>query len=97
MVIFNLSPGGALQVESHAPEIGEAFEDVAAEVDGEPLRVAFNVKYLLEGLKALHGNVAHLTFNGPNGQMLLSRPKEDSFMYVLMPITLPEKEESTPD
>jgi DNA polymerase-3 subunit beta len=97
MVIFNLSPGGALQVESHAPEIGEAFEDVAAEVDGEPLRVAFNVKYFLEGLRALHGNVAHLTFNGPNGQMLLSRPKEDSFMYVLMPITLPEKEESTPD
>jgi hypothetical protein len=29
--------------------------------------------------------------------MLLSRPNEDSFMYVLMPITLPEKEESTPD
>ncbi|MFP4482419.1 MAG: DNA polymerase III subunit beta [Thermovirgaceae bacterium] len=97
MVIFNLSPGGALQVESRAPEIGEAIEDVAAEVDGESLRVAFNVKYLLEGLKALHGNVAHLTFNGPNGQMLLSKPNEDSFMYVLMPITLPEEEESTPD
>ncbi len=96
MVIFNFSPGGAVQVESRAPEIGEAVEDVAAEVDGESLRVAFNVKYLLEGLKALHGNVAYLTFNGPNGQMLLSKPNEDSFMYVLMPITLPEEEESTP-
>jgi hypothetical protein len=26
--------------------------------------------------------------------MTLSRPREDSFMYVLMPITLPEEENS---
>lgn len=97
MVIFNLSPGGALLVESRAPEIGEAMEEVVAEIDGEPLRVAFNVRYLLDGLKALHGNVAYMSFNGPNGQMLLSRPKEESFMYVLMPITLPEEEEPVPE
>ncbi|HRW86975.1 MAG TPA: DNA polymerase III subunit beta [Thermovirgaceae bacterium] len=94
MVVFMLSPGGTLKMQAKAPEVGEAFEEIPGDCDGEPLKIAFNVRYLLEGLKALHGTVAHLSFNGPNGQMTLSRPREDSFMYVLMPITLPEEENS---
>jgi DNA polymerase-3 subunit beta len=92
MVVFELVPAGNLKMQAKAPEVGEAFEEISGDCDGEPLRIAFNVKYLLEGLKALHGTVAHLSFNGPNGQMTLSRPREDSFLYVLMPITLPEEE-----
>lgn len=92
MVVFILSPGGVLKIQAKAPEVGEAFEEIPGECDGEPLRIAFNVKYLLEGLRALHGAVAHLSFNGSTGQMTLSRPGEDSFIYVLMPITLPEED-----
>lgn len=92
MVVFILSPGGVLKMQAKAPEVGEAFEEISGECDGEPLKIAFNVKYLLEGLKALHGAVAHLSFNGATGQMTLSRPREDSFIYVLMPITLPEED-----
>ncbi|NBJ14729.1 MAG: DNA polymerase III subunit beta [Dehalobacter sp. 4CP] len=98
MVVFMLSPGGILKIQARAPEVGEAFEEIAGECEGEPLKIAFNVKYLLEGLRALHGTVAHLSFNGSTGQMTLSRPREESFMYVLMPITLPEEdaEQDTP-
>lgn len=92
MVVFTLSPGGNCILNARAPEIGESSEEMEATIDGEPLKIAFNVRYLLEGLKALHGKNAHLSFNGPNGQMTLSRPGEESFMYVLMPITLPEEE-----
>ena len=92
MVVLELTPAGNLKMRAKAPEVGEAFEEIPGDCDGEPIRIAFNVKYLLEGLKALHGTVAHLSFNGPNGQMTLSRPREDSFLYVLMPITLPEEE-----
>ena len=94
MVILNLSPGGNMKVKASAPEIGEALEEVPAEIDGDPLKVAFNVKFLLDGMRALHGNIAHMTFNGPNGQMLLSKPGEESFLYVLMPITLPPEGEN---
>ncbi len=92
MVVLMISPGGILKIQAKAPEVGEASEEMAGECDGEPLKIAFNVKYLLEGLRALHGSVAHLSFNGATGQMTLSRPREDSFMYVLMPITLPEED-----
>lgn len=92
MVVLMISPGGILKIQAKAPEVGEASEEIPGECDGEPLRIAFNVKYLLEGLRALHGSVAHLSFNGSTGQMTLSRPREDSFLYVLMPITLPEED-----
>ena len=92
MVVMNLAPGGNLNISARAPEVGTAAEELDADIDGESLRIAFNARYLMEGLKALHGSLAHLCFNGPNGQMSLSRPGEENFLYVLMPITLPDEE-----
>ena len=52
------------------------------------------MRYLLDGLKALHAEVVEMGFNGPHGQMTMTRPGEETFVYVLMPITLPETEDS---
>ncbi len=93
MVMLNLEPGGNLYVSGKAPNIGEANETVIADIDGESLKIAFNVRYLLDGLKALHAEVVEMGFNGPHGQMTMTRPGEETFVYVLMPITLPETEE----
>ena len=65
---------------------------VDAEVDGEPLRVAFNVAYLSAGVKAFHGSEVSLAFNGSEGQMVISRPGGDDFIYMLMPIKLKSAE-----
>lgn len=91
-VILQLTPGGSLRIRGQAPDIGEAREELAADIDGEPLRVAFNISYLLDGIRALRDEVVELSFNGSHGQMRMSRPGEESFLYVLMPITLSEEE-----
>jgi DNA polymerase-3 subunit beta len=96
-VVLHLQPGGVLKVKGKAPDIGEAREELPAEIDGEPLRVAFNVSYLLEGIKALRDDVVELSFNGSHGQMRMARPGEESFLYVLMPITLSEEESDDAD
>lgn len=88
MVVMKISPKGELTLSGRAPEIGEAREVLDAEMDGEPLMIAFNVGYLLDGLKAFHGEKVDLTFNGPEGQMTMVRPAEDNFLYMLMPIKL---------
>ncbi len=92
MVIFKLSPNGDLRMMGRAPEIGEAEEILDAQIDGEPLLIAFNVAYLLDGLKALHGENVFITFNGPEGQMSMLRPGRDDFLYMLMPIKLSESD-----
>lgn len=96
-IVFQLTPGGSLHVRGKAPDIGEAREELAADIDGEPLRVAFNISFLLEGIKALRDDVIELSFNGSHGQMRMSRPGEESFLYVLMPITLSEEESDAID
>lgn len=95
MVLMKISPEGDLTMSGRAPEIGEAREILDASIDGEPLVIAFNVGYLLEGLKAFQGERVYLTFNGPEGQMTMLRPNQDDFLYMLMPIKLTESDISS--
>lgn len=88
VVILNLSPGGELRLTGRAPEIGEANESIDASVTGEPLKVAFNVGYLISGIKAFRGSEVYLAFSGSEGQMTLTRPGGTDFIYMLMPIKL---------
>ncbi|MDY3868532.1 MAG: DNA polymerase III subunit beta [Pyramidobacter sp.] len=88
VVLLNLSPGAEMNLTGRAPEIGEANETVDASVNGESLRVAFNVGYLIEGLKAFRGNDVTLSFNGAEGQMTITKPGGTDFIYMLMPIKI---------
>ncbi len=88
VVILTLSPGAELTMKGRTPEIGEANESVDAKIESEPLRVAFNVSYLMSGLKAFRTSEVAIGFNGPEGQMTLTRPGSTDFVYMLMPIKL---------
>ncbi|MEV6072645.1 DNA polymerase III subunit beta [Nocardia sp. NPDC052001] len=74
---------------------GNAEETIAGEFDGDPLTVAFNPRYLLDGLTAMRTETVELALNGPSRAAVL-RPahpnpagQRDGFVYVLMPIRLP--------
>jgi DNA polymerase-3 subunit beta len=75
-----------------APETGAVEEILEGKIEGEPLTVAFNVGFLLDGLKALYGDRAFVSFNGPEGQMTMLRPGETDFLYMVMPIKLTEND-----
>lgn len=92
MVILDLEPGGELVVRGVAPDVGEAVEALDADIGGEKLRIIFNVRYFLDGLQVLGSDKAFITFCGPSGQINLLRPGDDTFRYLLMPITLQEGE-----
>jgi len=67
-------------------------EHVTAEIDGEPLQLAFNSRFLLEGLKALHGEKVQFSLNGSTGQLTMFRPDDESYRYVVMPIDLQQQD-----
>ena len=67
-------------------------EILDGKIEGEPLTVAFNVGFLLDGLKALYGERAFISFNGPEGQMTMLRPDQKDFLYMVMPIKLTEND-----
>lgn len=88
VVILTLSPGASVELVGRAPEVGEANESVDGQIDGEPLKVAFNVGLLMAGIRAFHDREICLAFNGADGQMVMSRPEGTDFIYMLMPIKL---------
>jgi DNA polymerase III subunit beta len=68
--------------------VGRGSESLAAEVQGEPLQIAFNVRYLLDGLKAMAAEQVVLHCNAPTTPAVL-RPLDDtSFTYLVMPVQI---------
>ncbi|MGI6783194.1 MAG: DNA polymerase III subunit beta [Aminivibrio sp.] len=93
-VVMDLSPGGDLSLSGRAPETGEADEVMGAVIDGEPLKTAFRTSFLIDGLKSLHSDRALLNFNGAGAHMIMQRPGDDNFIYLVMPMKLSEPESS---
>ena len=80
--------GGQLQVQADAQDVGRGSEAVAAEISGEPIQIAFNVRYLLDGLKAMACEQVVLRCKPPTTPAVL-RPLDDSdFTYLVMPVQI---------
>ena len=89
LVVMQLSPGGDLRMTTRAPDLGTAIEVLDATIDGNPLRVGFNVSYLQDGLRALGNGKVLIEFNGEEGQTrIVQEEGAGNFLYMLMPARL---------
>ena len=71
---------GSLRLTAGGDDEGSAEEQLPCSFAGEPLTIAFNPGYLLDGLGALGSEAAHLSFTTPSRPALLrpaSAPGED--------------------
>jgi DNA polymerase III subunit beta len=60
-----------LRLSAGGDEVGSAEEELACELVGAPLVIAFNPGYLLDALGALHTPRARMTFTTPNRPALM--------------------------
>ena len=77
-----------LELSTNAGELGEGQEEIAAYIEGEELRVAFNPAYMLEMAKQL--KTEELTFNWQNevSPLMITTPQEPDFAFIQMPIRM---------
>ncbi|QFZ92492.2 DNA polymerase III subunit beta [Synechococcus elongatus] len=71
-----------------AQDVGSGQEAVPAEIIGEPLEIAFNVRYLSEGLKALNTTDIQIQLNSNTSPVVLSPLGPIKITYLVMPIQL---------
>ena len=88
LMIMELNPEGKLTISTRAPEMGTASEIIDAKVEGEFLRIGFNVPYLQDGLKAVGAGNAYIEFSSDEGQTRIYRDGHDDFLYMVMPTRL---------
>ena len=74
-------------IRADAQDLGKASETLAATITGDAITIAFNVKYLLEGLKAMGCAQVVLQTNAPTTPVVLEPVGDDEgFTYLVMPV-----------
>ncbi len=79
---------GELTVAAETPDIGDASEGMPAPYAGEPLEIAFNPQFLVEGVESVATEEIAIQLSSPLRPGLLRPVDGDDFSYLVMPIRL---------
>jgi DNA polymerase III subunit beta len=79
---------GELTVAAETPDIGDASEAMPAPYSGEPLEIAFNPQFLVEGIESVATEQVAIQLSSPLRPGLLRPVDGDEFSYLVMPIRL---------
>ena len=83
---------GMMCISSNSPEIGEAEETIAAQVEGDDVTIAFNASYLMDAMKSLDSDTCILSLQGSNEQGINLSPitireeADPNYIYVVTPV-----------
>lgn len=93
VVRLNIKTNGELQpgeveISAHSEETGSNETLVEATVDGIPLLIAFNVKYLREVLEVIKSPNVAIETSAQNAPGVVKPVGDDHFLHVIMPMHL---------
>ncbi|WP_338824411.1 Beta sliding clamp [Moorella humiferrea] len=94
--IIILQIGETFKIKSEAAEVGHLEEELSAQIDGEPLTLALNGRYLLETLRILDSEEVVLELSSPLKPIVVKPEGQDNYFCLILPIrintTVPERE-----
>lgn len=79
---------GELTVAAETPEIGDASESMPCAYGGEPMEIAFNPQFFIEGVESIESEEVVLRLTSPLRPGLLQPAGSEDFSYLVMPIRL---------
>lgn len=77
-----------LELAARSPDVGEARDQIAAQVEGPELRIGLNARLLLDGLRHLGGSEVVLELSGKESALRLRNPDDGKFVYMQMPVRI---------
>ena len=87
VVKININDDQFASISADAQDIGNAQESLPVSFEGEKIEIAFNVKYLLEGLKVISSEKVILKCNlATTPAILVPDDSYNSFTYLVMPV-----------
>lgn len=73
-------------LKSQGVEGSSAKEDVIAEYQDESMEIGFNSRYVLEMMNHIEADNFTIAFDSPNAPALVRDPKDESALYIIMPM-----------
>jgi DNA polymerase-3 subunit beta len=77
---------GRLTLSAVSPDAGRAVEELDVAYAGEPLEIGFNARYILDMSTQIDGEEMEFAVADSGSPTLVRDPKDDSALYVLMPM-----------
>ena len=92
VVKLNIIPeennSGRVEISALTEETGKSDIQMEANIEGSPLLIAFNVRFLREVLDVIHSPNVALETNANNTPGVISPVGDDNFTHVIMPMHL---------
>ena len=86
-LLFNFDENKLLLTKTN-PEIGESKEDTVIEFKGEPIEVAFNVRYFIETLNIIDDETIIINIINEEKPCFIKGEKDNSYLSVIMPMRI---------
>jgi len=75
-----------VEVFAQDPDIGESQSSISAKIEGDPIEVSFNHKFLIDGLSNIKSSEVVFDMSKEEGPCVLKPVGDASYIYVVMPI-----------
>lgn len=75
-------------IMSESREIGEGKENLAVKYEGEAMEIAFNGRFLEDGIQCISGEMITLGMSEPLKPGIIKEKDAEDFLYIIMPIRL---------
>jgi DNA polymerase-3 subunit beta len=80
--------GEVMTVTAEHPDVGRSEEELEAELEGEPVEIAFNARYLLDVLEPMSEGRVRIDLAGSMNACTLRPEGDEEYLYVLMPMQI---------
>jgi DNA polymerase-3 subunit beta len=84
--LVRMTVGGGRIVITSNSESGDVYEELDAEIEGEDLEIAFNVRYMMDVLRAVKDEEIFLRFNSSVSPCLIGPVEGDAYTYLVLPV-----------
>lgn len=74
------------ELKTKNADIGETINNLNATIEGEPLAINFNYKYIVDCFQSIDSDSITLLYNGLNRPMVIRPTADVSFTYLVMPM-----------
>ncbi len=75
-----------LVITANSPDVGRAYEEVPAHIEGQPIEVAFNPRYIIQGLERITTEQVKFSISGNLSPSRVDPVDGDGFFYVVLPM-----------
>jgi DNA polymerase-3 subunit beta len=75
-----------VKIMSENPELGSYSSALKGEMKGKEITIAFNYRFLLEGIEKIEGKEFFFKITSEEGPALIEPFEKEDFLYILMPI-----------